>query len=364
MREIWKKFPAQRCCTNYEVSDTGAVRNRKSKKILKGWKNVSGYWTVEVRNDDGKRHRTLTHTIVAEVFHKNGESKPVVDHKNRVRTDNHASNLRWATHSENSKNRSMTEKNGSRRSVVQLSLIGEKICEFGSISEAAAATNNWAPNIGKACSGLLKTCGGFQWKLKQQDVLENEIWKTIELNGTSIEVSTTGRVKNKSGQINYGSCDGENNYCRIVVGKTKTKKGKHYSVHVLVMQAFSPCQDPTKTVVDHKDGNKQNNMLENLEWVTPLENTKRACGIVVEKVDKENKIVQVFPTVIDAASDVNMNHATFRHSVLNQRIWFNGFLYQTQNANEGPMVKVIKEVHRCKICGEVGHNQRRHKIKA
>lgn len=46
------------------------------------------------------------HRIVAEAFHANPDNKPTVDHINRVRTDNRACNLRWATYHEQSENNS------------------------------------------------------------------------------------------------------------------------------------------------------------------------------------------------------------------------------------------------------------------
>jgi hypothetical protein len=81
------------------------------------------------------------------------------------------------------------------------------------------------------------------------------------------------------------------NKCKLT-GLTKSKngyliirvKGKRMYVHRLVMLAFHGKSDLT---VDHLNMNKQDNRLENLEYVTVVENTKRALGIKVKWNRKE-----------------------------------------------------------------------------
>lgn len=89
-----------------------------------------------------------------------------------------------------------------------------------------------------------------------------EIWKQIpDLPGYS--VSNKGRIKKDStGKIMVQSKNG--GYCRITISK---------HVHRLVAQAFlGESEDNSKCWVDHIDGNRSNNDVSNLRWVTPSEN--------------------------------------------------------------------------------------------
>ncbi len=88
-----------------------------------------------------------------------------------------------------------------------------------------------------------------------------EIWKPIkELPGYTI--SNKGRVKKDStGQIMVLSKNG--GYCRITISK---------HVHRLVAEAFIKKPNEETCWVDHIDGNRSNNDVDNLRWVTPSEN--------------------------------------------------------------------------------------------
>ena len=54
-------------------------------------------------------------------------------------------------------------------------------------------------------------------------------------------------------------------------GKTHT-----FSVHRIVMENFYPCENMDKLQVNHRDGDKTNNKISNLEWVTCEENIHHA----------------------------------------------------------------------------------------
>lgn len=107
-----------------------------------------------------------------------------------------------------------------------------------------------------------------------------ETWKPIgELPGYS--VSNRGRIKkDETGQIMVQSKNG--GYCRITISK---------HIHRLVANAFiNKPEDISKRWVDHIDGNRSNNDVSNLRWVTPSENTT-AFGYHSRIENKRKKVL-------------------------------------------------------------------------
>lgn len=115
-------------------------------------------------------------------------------------------------------------------------------------------------------------------------------WKPIKDYEDLYLVSNTGLVKS----LHWGKekllkqVIRNENYQYYFVGLLKNKKRKYYAVHRLVAQAFIENTN-NYTQVDHLDGNKLNNNVSNLEWVTPKENTNRAWKLGLAKYTNERK---------------------------------------------------------------------------
>ena len=111
-----------------------------------------------------------------------------------------------------------------------------------------------------------------------------EIWKDIIGYENLYQVSNLGNVKSlcfgarnkRKSNITRLLKTNSNNFGYLKVELYKDGKSKIKYVHRLVAEAFIPNPDQ-KPQVNHIDGNKANNTLSNLEWVTSSENLSHAC---------------------------------------------------------------------------------------
>lgn len=113
-----------------------------------------------------------------------------------------------------------------------------------------------------------------------------EIWKDIIDFEGLYKISNIGRVKSLTRYVKHSrggkmilhgrilkQIEKTNGY--MLVGLNKNSKGYKKHVHRLVAEAFIP-NPYNKPQVNHKDLNKKNNTLNNLEWVSSSENIKHS----------------------------------------------------------------------------------------
>jgi hypothetical protein len=113
----------------------------------------------------------------------------------------------------------------------------------------------------------------------------DEQWKVIG-GFEDYSVSTAGRVRRNTARTN-----GVEGHIKVPTTLPagylmqclyKNGRCKANLVHRLVATAFIPC-DTTRRCVNHKNGNKADNRVENLEWVTPSENERHSYDVLKKK---------------------------------------------------------------------------------
>ena len=165
-----------------------------------------------------------------------------------------------------------------------------------------------------------------------------EIWKQVVEYESYYEVSNLGNVRsidrtiiNSIGKVfNYKSRllkPAKNKYGYLQVGVSINSKIKSFTVHSLVAKAFikNPKNKPT---VNHKDGIKINNNVNNLEWATRSENSihalknglrimpnawigkfgsKHGASKKIIQYTKDNIYVNEYGSIIEAFNLLNIN---------------------------------------------------------
>jgi len=179
-----------------------------------------------------------------------------------------------------------------------------------------------------------------------------ENWKDIAGYEGSYQVSDLGNIKSlnykRSGQARNlkPSVDGCG-YLRVALcknGRLRTRK-----VHRLVAEAF--LGDSSGKEVNHKDGNRTNNNIANLELVTRLENMRhsfnelgRRGGLLGKKAEKhpkskevqqytrDGKYIRDWVNIRDAAATLGINNGNITECCKGKRKTAGGFIWKHKNS--------------------------------
>lgn len=101
-------------------------------------------------------------------------------------------------------------------------------------------------------------------------------WEAAIRGYPEYKVTRDGQVIGKRGKPMKGRID-KCGYREVVLSYYPDFQ-KQVLVHRLVLSAFSPIENSENYDVNHKNGNKLDNRLENLEWCTHSENIKHSYG--------------------------------------------------------------------------------------
>lgn len=263
--------------TCYSINENGQVRNDTTGKFLKG-SILHSYRYVALRFN-GKQKNKSVHRLVAEAFLPNPNNLPYVHHKDANRLNNCIENLEWVTEQENRQ-------------------------------EALHPT-------------------GYKKYSEETNDKEGEIWRTYH--DSVYQVSNLGRVRNtKSNKILKGD-GGDCGYTRVSIQLPGEKRRK-ILVHQMVYETFVSSE---YEVINHIDGNKKNNRLDNLEGITQQENMRKAAEETnawgfrkVAQYDLEGNYIQTFPNASAAARSVNILPGSMRNAIRLREGKTQGFIFK------------------------------------
>lgn len=163
--ENWKQIEM---APNYEVSDQGRIRNKKTGRIL-AQRLHRGYMNVALFNN-GRRIYQLVHRLVAIAFLPVPDSadKREVNHIDEDKTNNNISNLEWVTRLENcrygTRIERMVQSKKERGSASRKIICIETGVEYPSVSAASRELGICKSSLYRVINGEQKTAGGYTFK--------------------------------------------------------------------------------------------------------------------------------------------------------------------------------------------------------
>lgn len=176
-------------------------------------------------------------------------------------------------------------------------------------------------------------------------------WVKIKQN-ENYSINENGEIRNDTtGNIKVPFINSKNGY--KTVDLYKDGKSKKYLVHRLIAEAFIPNPD-NKPTVDHKDGNRTNNSIDNLRWATYSEQNSRfkTVGVRSERIKvtrylekrtkngnhiswEGKKEILIFDRIKDAAKlfDVSVSNISFmlKKSEIGTRGKMRGLMFEYLN---------------------------------
>ena len=172
-------------------------------------------------------------------------------------------------------------------------------------------------------------------------ICHQEIWKDIKNYEGLYQISNFGRVKSlpRKGTVKHErilkQCRDKYGYLQVILNN---KTHKSCRIHKLVAQEFIPNPE-NKLTVNHKNGNKYDNKVENLEWNTIKENNDNAIRIGLNKTrkiiqyDKNMKFIKKWNSSREIERDLNYLHSNILACCNGIYKTMYGYVWRFENVN-------------------------------
>jgi hypothetical protein len=297
----------------YEISNHGKIRRASDHLDMSNFcDKQKGYELINlVRQDTNDKTRKVkrgVHRLVANSFLQNPQNSPTVDHINRNSMDNHLSNLRWATHTEQNQNQDHTGRtNLADRIPVEAldSVSREVVREYESMTQAAQAVGGKKGSISAACrkGGPVY---GFYWRKVIRDMPVENVSTNIEAAAAPSTANTETETANtetetaeewrqfttKTGEVIDTHMVSNKGLIRSIARPDILRKGssdregyrfeirangkkRNFGVHDVVASTFIGLPPDQNMVIYHINRDRTDNRVENLEWITESERRLR-----------------------------------------------------------------------------------------
>lgn len=164
-----------------------------------------------------------------------------------------------------------------------------------------------------------------------------EIWKPVHplKYSKNYQISNLGRVRNTKTKYVLKSNSKRSGYNSVWF--SVKGEGIAYKIHQLVAHAFIPKpKNAKKNLVNHIDGDKLNNVLTNLEWVTAKENVDHGfkTGLTkslqrkVDQYDKNGKFIKTFNSLKEAKEETGIDDGTIVKVCKGRRNHAGGYIWK------------------------------------
>lgn len=280
--------------TIYEIDEYGTLYNNQTNKILKGC--INGNYKIYTLRHNNKSLKFRAHRLVAEYFLSNPDNLPIVDHINGDTLDNNVSNLQWVSYEDNSKN---------KHQHTQLSSI-----EYNESNE--------------------------------------DIWKPYR--NSCYLISQTGKIKNKkTNKMLKGTID----QYGYIAFNLKNTINKFTLLHRAVWECFGG-NLIDGLVINHKDGNKLNNHINNLEQISPKQNIQHMLQEIhpnlstqIYQYDKKGNLINIYPSINECGRQLNEDSRHIAACVNNKQLFYKNWFFVKSQEQLQEKLKLWQS-HRCR----------------